>query len=295
MPVARHRRPHSVRDAQQRSWVVSLSIAGGAVLAAATTTAGAHPSAIDHGDSSQATPDNPGSAPLVAALAAVSNAATGADATGTDTTGTTGIATTATEAAATTSGAATGSTASGSGAGVQPVSPDAPAGASIPGLLAAAAPANNLIDNLREATVREAERAAAEAEALRPKTFVPVSGTLTSGSGPRWGTTHYGLDIANAIGTPIVAVTDGTVIEAGPASGFGLWVRVAQDDGTIGVFGHIDQALVVAGQRVRAGETIATVGNRGQSTGPHLHYEVWEADGTKTAPMAWLNSRGIQL
>jgi murein DD-endopeptidase MepM/ murein hydrolase activator NlpD len=122
-----------------------------------------------------------------------------------------------------------------------------------------------------------------------------VSGTLTSSSGPRWGTTHYGLDIANTIGTPIVSVTDGEVIEAGPAQGFGLWVRIRQDDGTIGVYGHIDQALVTAGQRVKAGELIATVGNRGQSTGPHLHYEVWQPDGAKSDPTAWLSARGVDI
>ncbi|MEE2035412.1 M23 family metallopeptidase [Rhodococcus chondri] len=150
-------------------------------------------------------------------------------------------------------------------------------------------------DQLERAQVREERRLAREAEARRPQTLMPVSGTLTSNFGPRWGTTHAGLDIANTIGTPIVSVTDGTVLEAGPASGFGLWVRILQDDGTIGVFGHIDQALVSAGQRVRAGEQIATVGNRGQSTGPHLHYEVWEPDGRKADPMAWLNARGVQI
>lgn len=61
------------------------------------------------------------------------------------------------------------------------------------------------------------------------------------------------------------------------------------------MYGHIDQALVTAGQRVKAGELIATVGNRGQSTGPHLHYEVWQSDGTKSDPTAWLSARGIDI
>lgn len=167
-------------------------------------------------------------------------------------------------------------------------------------------------DQLAKAREREAERLARE-EADRARTppatpgsgggflrppgtsIAPVSGTLTSNYGARWGTTHYGLDIANDIGTPIVSVTDGTVLEAGPASGFGMWVRILQDDGTIGVFGHINEALVTAGEKVRAGQQIATVGNRGQSTGPHLHYEVWQADGMKTDPMAWLQARGINM
>ncbi|BDT85557.1 peptidase [Nocardia cyriacigeorgica] len=144
----------------------------------------------------------------------------------------------------------------------------------------------------RDRLIKQAER---EAEARRPRTLAPVSGTLTSSFGPRWGTNHNGLDIANAIGTPIVAVTDGTVLEAGPAQGFGLWIRVQQDDGTIGVYGHMNEIFVGAGQRVRAGETIATVGNRGQSTGPHLHYEVWNPDGGQSDPLAWLRARGVDM
>ncbi len=141
----------------------------------------------------------------------------------------------------------------------------------------------------------ESERAALAFEAEKPQVMAPVSGTMTSNFGPRWGTTHYGLDIANAIGTPIVSATDGVVLESGPAAGFGLWVRIQQDDGTVGVYGHINEALVVAGQKVRAGELIATVGNRGQSTGPHLHYEVWQSDGQKTDPLVYLNSRGVSF
>ncbi|TMZ33795.1 M23 family metallopeptidase, partial [Klebsiella pneumoniae] len=121
---------------------------------------------------------------------------------------------------------------------------------------------------------REAEerRKAAE-EAARPKFVAPTNGVFTSGYGARWGGTHYGIDIANSIGTPIVAAADGTVIEAGPASGFGLWVRVQLDDGTIHVYGHMDSYSVYVGQKVKAGEQIAVIGNRGQSTGPHLHFE----------------------
>lgn len=126
-------------------------------------------------------------------------------------------------------------------------------------------------------------------------TASPASGTVTSRYGARWGTTHYGLDIANDIGTPVYAVTDGTVLESGPADGFGQWVRVQQDDGTIGVFGHVDESFVTPGQQVRAGEQIATVGNRGHSTGPHLHYEVWAADGSKIDPEVWLNNRGVSV
>ena len=133
------------------------------------------------------------------------------------------------------------------------------------------------------------------ARALRQQFALPVSGTLTSDFGPRWGTTHTGLDIANVIGTPVYAVTDGVIVDAGPASGFGLWVRVRHGDGSTSVYGHIDEALVTVGQSVRAGDQIATVGNRGQSTGPHLHFEITEPSGLKVDPKQWLAARGVSL
>lgn len=144
-----------------------------------------------------------------------------------------------------------------------------------------------------ELAAREQARLAHEAEAHRPKSVIPVMGQVSSLFGARWGEMHAGMDFADPIGAPISAVTDGTVIEAGPAQGFGLWVRVQQDDGTIGVFGHVNDILVTVGQKLRAGDVIATVGNRGQSTGPHLHFEVWAVDGQKIDPLPWLIARGL--
>lgn len=142
---------------------------------------------------------------------------------------------------------------------------------------------------------REARLAAEQAEAMRPKVVRPAEGRLTSGFGGRWGTTHYGLDIANAMGTPIVAAADGTVIEAGPASGFGLWVRIEHSDGSVTVYGHMDSYSVREGQQVKAGEQIARMGSRGYSTGPHLHFESWDAEGRKLNPKQWLLDRGVAL
>jgi murein DD-endopeptidase MepM/ murein hydrolase activator NlpD len=140
----------------------------------------------------------------------------------------------------------------------------------------------------------EAAKKAAE-EAARPRFIRPAQGTFTSGFGARWGASHYGIDIANAIGTPIVAAADGTVIDAGPASGFGLWVRIKLPDGTINVYGHMNCFSVHVGQKVRAGEQIAEIGNRGESTGPHLHFEVWNPDGKKIDPRPWLAARGVTV
>ena len=74
--------------------------------------------------------------------------------------------------------------------------------------------------------------------------------------------------------TPEYAVMDGVVLEAGPASGYGLAVYIQHENGDVTVYGHMDKILVPPGQVVQAGDTIALLGNRGQSTGPHLHFEV---------------------
>ncbi|WP_070379439.1 M23 family metallopeptidase [Rhodococcus sp. WMMA185] len=130
---------------------------------------------------------------------------------------------------------------------------------------------------------------------IKPRTVQPVSGTLTSKFGPRWGAHHGGIDIAAPIGAPVLAAADGQVIDAGPISGFGLWVRLLHDDGTTTVYGHINDYSVNVGQRVVAGQQIATVGNRGQSTGPHLHFEVHDANGVKIDPGRWLTDRGVSV
>ena len=67
------------------------------------------------------------------------------------------------------------------------------------------------------------------------------------------------------------------------------------DDGTITVYGHVNEIIAPTGTRVTAGQEIATIGNRGQSTGPHLHFEVWANGKDKIDPLPWLAQRGIDL
>ena len=149
----------------------------------------------------------------------------------------------------------------------------------------------------RTAILRSAlAEGAPEAQVVGGQAFVrPALGQLTSLFGARWGVTHYGIDIANAIGTPIYALTDGVVEESGPASGFGMWVVLRHPSGERTVYGHVNRAYVSVGQQVHAGEHIADIGNRGFSTGPHLHLEVWAPDGTKMNPIPWLARHGLQL
>ncbi|MGY2127382.1 M23 family metallopeptidase [Blastococcus sp. SYSU DS0617] len=148
------------------------------------------------------------------------------------------------------------------------------------------------------AEAEAAEAAAAAAEAARPKTVMPVAGArLTSGYGSRWGTFHYGIDLAAPMRTPEYAAADGVVLRAGAASGFGLAVYILHDNGDVTVYGHMDKILVEPGDYVDAGDTIALLGNRGQSTGPHLHFEVHKGgiDGKRIDPVPWLRERGVDI
>lgn len=121
----------------------------------------------------------------------------------------------------------------------------------------------------------------------------PAEGLLTSGFGPRWGSFHYGIDIANAPGTPIYSVMSGTVIDSGPAFGFGNWIRVLHDDGSVSVYGHMSKLLAQVGQHVEAGEEIALMGSEGIGTGCHLHFEIHPDGTTPVDPLQWLLERGI--
>jgi murein DD-endopeptidase MepM/ murein hydrolase activator NlpD len=155
--------------------------------------------------------------------------------------------------------------------------------------------ANSVVhdEELANAQAFAQERADREARLQRPLFVMPTHGIFTSGFGYRWGVLHGGIDIANSIGTPILAVSDGVVIDAGPAAGFGMWVKVRHADGTVTVYGHVNTITCSVGQRVMAGDQIATMGNRGNSTGPHLHFEV-QLNGTdRVDPVPWLANRGL--
>lgn len=184
----------------------------------------------------------------------------------------------------------------------QPVSDTIPAAqpaadAHSPQMLAIGAEPNisqfgEMLQNGQEYAKQLAE---AEAAKMRPLFAKFANGAFTSGFGARWGVQHLGVDVAAPIGTPIYAVADGLVIDAGPAAGFGMWVRLQHDDGTVTVYGHVDTTTVSVGEYVLAGDQIATVGNRGFSTGPHVHFEVWLNGSDKIDPLPWLATRGISL
>lgn len=99
-------------------------------------------------------------------------------------------------------------------------------------------------------------------------------GAVTSRFGMRWGRMHQGTDIAAPHGTPILAAADGKVSFSGWSGGYGELIILDHGNGTKTKYGHCSKRLVSVGDIVRQGDVIGKVGNTGNSTGPHLHYEV---------------------
>ena len=102
----------------------------------------------------------------------------------------------------------------------------------------------------------------------------PVIGRISSYFGPRWGTRHTGLDIAAPTGTEIRAVRAGRVEKAGWWGGYGNCIIINHGDGVRTLYAHASRLLVKHGERVVQGQVIARVGSTGNSTGPHVHFEV---------------------
>lgn len=129
--------------------------------------------------------------------------------------------------------------------------------------------------------------------AARPSIW-PTMGDVTSRFGwrnsPMGGGSDYhpGIDIANSIGTPIVATADGVVVQSEWYSGYGETVQVDHGNDIVTLYGHNSQRVVHTGQLVKKGQLIAYLGNTGYSTGPHLHYEV-RVNGTAVNPASFLN------
>lgn len=110
---------------------------------------------------------------------------------------------------------------------------------------------------------------------------------ISSEYGPRWGSTHTGVDFAASTGTAIYAWKDGTVIYAGWSGGYGNFIEVKHSDGTTSRYAHCSKILVSKGQTVSKGETIGKVGSTGNSTGPHLHFEI-KVNGSFVNPLNYL-------
>lgn len=127
-------------------------------------------------------------------------------------------------------------------------------------------------------------------DVLKSGLFYPLSGTLSSPFGERWGRMHEGIDIAVPIGTTVKAAECGVVVFAGNNGSYGKFVRVDHGNGVMTAYAHLDSISVSVGQAVNSDTEIAKSGNTGRSTGPHLHFEVVK-NGTPLEPTNYLKKR----
>lgn len=158
----------------------------------------------------------------------------------------------------------------------------------------------------------EAEKASRDAE--RKKTAKkanawtkPVSGKyeLSAGygnSGDRWASKHSGQDFAVPTGTPVKSVGGGTVVKAGPngagdGASYGNAIVVKHDDNTYSQYAHLSSVKVKPGQQVKPGQTIGDSGSTGNSSGPHLHFEIRSTPdyGSGKEPVSVMRAHGVKM
>ncbi|MEV1287599.1 M23 family metallopeptidase [Micromonospora sp. NPDC049679] len=143
-----------------------------------------------------------------------------------------------------------------------------------------------------------ADRAERESAPPKPAWVSPMPGAQTTSCfGMRWGALHAGVDLALAEDTPIQAAGAGTVLNAGWLyTGYGNSVLIDHGDGVLTHYAHMNKTAVTKGQTVGAGDLIGYEGATGDSTGPHLHFEVhlgalWK----QVDPQPWMKARGVEL
>lgn len=143
---------------------------------------------------------------------------------------------------------------------------------------------------LSESVITQADARVVEVGTITPPTFIkPISGgRLSSGFGARWGTVHQGIDWACSTGTSIMASCGGTVIQAGWYGSYGYCVTLQHGNGMQTRYAHMSKVLVSVGDYVQQGEVIGRSGSTGNSTGPHVHFEII-VNGTKVNPLTYLN------
>ncbi|HET6212934.1 MAG TPA: M23 family metallopeptidase [Micromonosporaceae bacterium] len=139
--------------------------------------------------------------------------------------------------------------------------------------------------------------AKAQPKVATPAWVSPMPGAeITSCYGPRDGVLHAGIDFAMPENTPIHAIGAGTVTSAGWAfSGYGISVVVDHGNGYLTHYAHMNNTAVSVGQRVSANQVIGYEGSTGDSTGPHLHFEVHEGMWNQIDPAPWLRAHGIAI
>jgi hypothetical protein len=152
--------------------------------------------------------------------------------------------------------------------------------------------------DLKQRQAAERARKAKEAarkEALRPKFVLPVKQRGLSArfgqGGVNWMSVHTGIDFPVSYGTPVMSATDGTITTKVNAD-YGNVAIVTMSDGTQILYAHLSSIKIRSG-KVKAGDTIAYSGDSGNSTGPHLHFELRPDGGAAVDPLPWLRGKGL--
>ncbi|MFC7308292.1 M23 family metallopeptidase [Streptomyces monticola] len=177
------------------------------------------------------------------------------------------------------------------------------------GLSAAAAS----VEAQAQAQAKAADAAKSKADAAKQAAAKKAAGwedpvedyTLSAGfgqGGNMWSQKHSGQDFAVPVGTPVEAVHSGTVVKAGPngagdGPAYGNAVVIKHDNGRFSQYAHLSRVDVKVGQTVTTGQEIARSGNTGNSSGPHLHFEIrTSADyGTAINPVDYLRGLGVTV
>jgi len=153
----------------------------------------------------------------------------------------------------------------------------------------------------RASALAKAKAAAEKAELLRLQSATRaemmllgyrITATFGQG-GTRWARSHTGTDFAAPLGTRIGAVMKGEVITAGYAGAYGRQVAIRHEDGTVTSYSHMNMIAVSVGDIVYAGDKVGEVGMTGNTTGPHLHFEVMPDGETQINPVPWLREHGL--
>ena len=152
---------------------------------------------------------------------------------------------------------------------------------------ALAAESAALADAIRQAQAQAAASSTGSGTPSASGFIWPVNGTVVSGFGMRWGRMHEGIDISASTGTPIWAAAAGTVIWSSWRGGYGNCVVVDHGNGLATLYAHASALLVSVGQEVSQGQNVALVGSTGNSSGPHLHFEV-RVNGVAVDPLLYL-------
>jgi murein DD-endopeptidase MepM/ murein hydrolase activator NlpD len=152
---------------------------------------------------------------------------------------------------------------------------------------------------LAESARKEAEQRAKEArDRARPTWVKPILNyRLTAGFGQSsylWSHSHTGQDFAAPVGTPVRSIGAGRIVSADWDGAYGRKIVVLHPDGTVTWYAHLS-AFVQTSGTVQAGDVIGRVGSTGNTTGPHLHFEVRPGDGDPIDPLPWLRAHGIRV